>query len=52
MSVNENQMLIEVLLPEISGQVQKTTSEELKRWIKEGKLKPTHQVRLKNLPGI
>jgi len=45
----ENQLQFEVLQPEISGKIQQTTSEELKSWIMEGKLKPNHQVRIKNL---
>ncbi len=49
MSANENQLQIEVLQPEISGEIQKTTSVELKNWILDGKLKPNHQVRIKNL---
>jgi len=49
MSANENQLQIEVLQPEISGEIQKTTSVELKNWIMDGKLKPNHQVRIKNL---
>ncbi|CAN5235560.1 hypothetical protein BH20ACI1_BH20ACI1_25220 [soil metagenome] len=52
MSANENQLQIEVLQPEISSQIQKATSEELKNWIKDGKLKPNHQVRIKNLNWI
>lgn len=52
MSANENQLQIEVLQPEISSQIQKTTREELKNWIKDGKLKPTHQIRIKNLNWV
>ncbi len=49
MSANEIQIQVEVLQPEISGQIQQITSHELKNWILEGKLKPNHQVRIKNL---
>ncbi|HVE56823.1 MAG TPA: hypothetical protein VNB22_08340 [Pyrinomonadaceae bacterium] len=52
MNVDETQLQIEVLQPEISGEIQKTTSEELKAWIKDGKLKPNHQLRVKNLPWM
>ena len=52
MNVDDIQLQIEVLQPEISGEIQKTTSEELKSWIKDGKLKPNHQLRLKNLPWM
>lgn len=52
MNVDETQLQIEVLQPEISGEIQKTSSEELKTWIKDGKLKPHHQLRVKNLPWM
>ncbi|MEO6589376.1 MAG: hypothetical protein ABIP06_08730 [Pyrinomonadaceae bacterium] len=52
MSANENQLQIEVLQPEISGKIQQVTPEELKNWIKDGKLKPFHQVKIKNLAWI
>ena len=52
MNVDDTQLQIEVLQPEISGEIKKTTSEELKTWIKDGKLKPNHQVRVKNLPWM
>ncbi len=45
-------MQIEVLLPEKGCQIEHKTSDELKVWIREGKLKPTHQIRLKNLPWV
>ena len=44
MNANENQMPVDVLQPEISGQIKQTTLEELKNWIKDGKLQPHHQV--------
>jgi len=52
MNVDDTQLQIEVLQPEISGEIQKATSEQLKTWIKDGKLKPNHQVRVKNLPWM
>jgi hypothetical protein len=52
MTAPENQMQIDVLLPELSHLPQKTTTDELKSWIKEGKLRPTHQIRIKNLPWV
>ncbi len=52
MSAPENQLQIDVLLPEVSHLAQKTTTEQLKGWIKEGKLRPTHQIRIKNLPWV
>lgn len=52
MSANENQMLIEVFQPEISGEILQVTLEEVKKWIKEGKLLPNHKVRIKNLSWI
>lgn len=52
MNANENHLPIEVLQPEINGQIVQTTIEELKTWISHGKLQPAHQVRLKNLSWI
>lgn len=52
MSSNENQLQVEVLQPEITGQIQRASAEELKNWIKDGKLKPHHQIRIKNLSWV
>ncbi len=52
MNANENQMQVEVLQPEISGQIKQTNLEELRIWIKDGKLLPHHQVKIKNLAWI
>ena len=52
MTVNENQIPIYVLQPEISGQIKQTTLEEIKNWIKDGELLPHHQVRIKNLSWV
>lgn len=52
MNAPENNLQIDVLLPELSHLPQKATIEELKNWIKEGKLRPTHQIRVKNLPWV
>ena len=52
MNANENQMPVYVLQPEISGEIKQATLEELKDWIKDGKLEPHHQVRIKNLSWV
>lgn len=52
MSANENQVPLEVLQPDISGQIIQTNLEELRIWINDGKLQPHHQVRVKNLSWI
>lgn len=52
MNVTENTVRVEVLQPEISNQIQQTTLEDLKNWIKSGKLQPTHKVRIRNLTWI
>lgn len=38
--------------PEINSQIHRTTLEELREWIKDGKLQPNHQVRVKNLSWV
>lgn len=52
MSADEKQIHLEVLQPDISGEILKATSEELKNWIREGRLKPYHQVRIKDLSWV
>ncbi len=52
MSVNKNELPIELLQPEISGQIKQINLEELKIWINEGKLQPNHLLRIKNLSWI
>lgn len=52
MSAPEKQIFLEVIQPELTGEIQRVTSDELKKWISEGKLKPTHHVRIKNLSWI
>jgi len=52
MNSNENQITIEVFQPEINSQIKRTTLEELREWIKDGKLQPNHQVRVKNLSWV
>lgn len=52
MNSNENQIQVEVLQPEINNQIHRTTLEELREWIRDGKLQPNHQVRIKNLSWV
>ena len=52
MNSNENQIQVEVVQPEINSQIHRTTLEELREWIKDGKLQPNHQVRIKNLSWV
>lgn len=52
MSSNENQIQVEVVQPEIDSQIRRTTLEDLREWIKDGKLQPNHQVRIKNLSWV
>lgn len=52
MNSNENQVTIEVFQPEINSQIKRTTLEEVREWIKDGKLQPNHQVRVKNLSWV
>ena len=52
MNTNENSALNEGWQAQINFQVQQTNLEELKSWINNGKLQPTHKVRIKNLTWI
>lgn len=52
MNSNENQIQVEVVQPEINSQIHRTTLEELREWIEEGRLQPNHQVRIKNLSWV
>lgn len=52
MNVNENNMLNEDWHAQINHLVQKTTLEELKSWINDGKLQPNHKVKVRNLSWI
>lgn len=52
MNSNENQIQVEVFQPEIDSQIHRTTLEELREWIKDGKLQPNHQVRVRNLSWV
>lgn len=52
MNSNENQIQVEVVQPEINSQIHRTTLEELREWIRDGKLQPNHQVRIKNLSWV
>ena len=52
MNTNENSGLNEGWQAQINFQVQQTNLEELKSWINNGKLQPTHKVRIKNLTWI
>ncbi len=52
MNTNENSLLSEEWHAQINNIVQKTTFDELKTWIKSGKLQPNHKVRIRNLSWI
>lgn len=52
MNTNENSLLSEEWHAQINNIVHKTTFDELKTWIKSGKLQPNHKVRIRNLSWI
>ena len=52
MDTNENGILADFWYAEINNIVKQTTFEELKVWIKEGKLQPTDKVMVRNLSWV